>query len=437
MAAGVSIVGVLVLALIALLVVGGIAAVVALLANPKTRAAGVALMTIGLVVVFVVGLGMFALFWSYAGVRSREVRSRAAVRSRMEEIGRELERAREGLPETPAERPVEKPAETAPAPETQPDAEATADAEPGEKPEVKPPPDPDSAAKGEEPPVAEERPAWVDQPPGRVGAVFQIAIKTDPRPTREECESQLPQVLEAAVAAYAETELNQSPQVAQQVRLPTYFQNKIVNEKNRWPEPVQTSFGKWVQLHALLQIDQETQREIQTQCGKIEERIQQEQRAATVTSRLCYTAAGVASVLVLLSALFGCLKIDEATEGACRRRLFLAAVVAILAVAGAVVFALRIVPAHAIPTRPPAGLQAVPIEPTAHGVTEAPVPPPAEVRAVSRVGMLPVGLLVLGGMVGLVLVLVGKKTRVAGIIVLALTAVLAMAIVGGHYILVA
>ncbi|MHC4181708.1 MAG: hypothetical protein ACYSWU_29825, partial [Planctomycetota bacterium] len=125
MEAGVSIIGLLALAVIGMLVIGGIVGVVALLANPKTRAAGAAVLTIGLLVVLLGGLVLFGLFAGYRQVAYRERSATVAEqahRAQMDAVraAEEYERgATEGEgsetdPDNEAAIPLDAPAEDTP-----------------------------------------------------------------------------------------------------------------------------------------------------------------------------------------------------------------------------------------------------------------------------------------------------------------------------------
>jgi hypothetical protein len=246
-----------------------------------------------------------------------------------------------------------------------------------------------------------------------------MAIKTDPRPTQRECESELPRLLHDAVGQYAETELGRSPEVAQQVQLPlTYIQDHIVKEK--WPEPVQTkSWGKWVRLHVLLEFNPEAKQQIQKECEQAQRRLDEQWRQAGVLRRLWYGGTGLAVVLALLSLLFACLKIDQATAGACRGRLFLASGAAILVVAGAAFVAIQFVQQY--PVAPEVSSPSVPqVEPTAYGVFDpaSPQPAAAVILHPAKLAVLSIGLLLLGTLA--VALSISRKARPIGLALLAL-----------------
>ncbi len=386
---GVSLFGLLAVAVIATLVIGGIVAVVAMLAHPKTRAAGVALMVIGLVVVLGLLLGA-GLLVSFRATAERQTAVRQRARAEMSHMdatrgAMEMERrarapggAESRIPLDPSQQtPAEEPSEAAVENETHaatdsgdepdPDAQPPAE-EPAEEPSTDDPPAKEASSNEEPPPAAGQRPQWVGQPPQAEGPVYRVAIKTDPRPTSAECEGQLPVVLNKAVSAYAETQLGQSAQVARQVELtPQYIRENIVQQK--WPEPVEISLGKWVQLHVLLRFDQAAKKLIAKQCEQVELGLEEDRARTAVFRRLCYSGTGLAAVLLLLSVLFAGLKIDQAAGGSCRGRLGIGAGAAAVAVVAAACFAVICVhqPAMVTDIIQPASTQ---IEPEVYSAAE-------------------------------------------------------------------
>jgi hypothetical protein len=120
---------------------------------------------------------------------------------------------------------------------------------------------------------------------------------------------------------------------------------------------------------------------------------------------------------------FAGLKIDQATGGSCRGRLSLAAVVAVLGVAGGGYLVLAAVPGNPslTDTPPSAAVTTVALSQEKTGPDAA-----AESAGRSHPSRLAVGLLVLGAVAGLVLSLASQKTRAAGLAVLALAALAAV-----------
>jgi len=460
--------GLLAVLVLGLLVIGGIVAVVALLANPRTRAAGAALLAIGLVVVVGGGFLLLGLSLTVPAVsRSRELARRETAqveatrraqdgemaRQRAEMMKAEAQTAEEfrrnfadqmqPAPQAPAEQPSPPAAKAEAPPAADPKTETHPEASPPPAdPAAAPSPDPDASSKAKEaaskqaePAAAEKRPAWVDSLPQGTGNVYQMAIKTDPRLTEQECESELPAVLHDAVRRYAEIQLDRSSEVAQEVQLPlTYLQDHIVKEK--WLEPVHVSLpGKWVRLHVLLGFDQEAGQQIQKECEQAQRRLDQQWQQASVLRRLWYSGAGLAAVLILLSLLFACLKIDQATAGSCRGRLFLVSGAAVLVVAGAACFAIQFLRQY--PLAPEVSSPSVPqVEPAAYSVFDlgSPQPAAAVILHPARLTVLSIGLLLLGTLA--VALTVSRKARPIGLALLALLLLgglaVVLAVAGSH-----
>lgn len=213
------------------------------------------------------------------------------------------------------------------------------------------------AAAAEDQPAA-NRPAWVDEPSElvlqdleggkfsihfkyRKGDAYWMTVQIEPRRTLQQCESELPLALNKAAVEYAIEKLNRRPRFARQMQLPADFLKQNI-VKETWPEPVQVSLGDWTQLHVLLEFDQAARARIDQECDKF-----------VVAGRLWYTGTGVVTGLALLAVLFGVLKIDQATAGSCRVRLGLAAVVAALAVIAGASMAVDCAPAPSMTAETP------------------------------------------------------------------------------------
>jgi phosphate/sulfate permease len=142
------------------------------------------------------------------------------------------------------------------------------------------------------------RPAWVDAPPQLVDDVYQMAVVVGPYTTRQECDANLPEAIQEAVDQYVEVCLG--PEEIDAVRLPAeYLRQQLV--KDQWEEVRQHSVGPMTQLHVLLQFDR-----------KVKDRVLKEHRQAVVAHRLWLTGAGLAAALGLLAAAFGYLKFTGA-----------------------------------------------------------------------------------------------------------------------------
>jgi uncharacterized membrane protein len=284
------------LVLIGLVLLGAMAVIALLLAYPPTRAAGAALLAIGLVLMAGAAGTLLTVYHSYSelAVRQDAPATEAFTAPKVSA--------------TPRPGPSIKTEATDP----QQSAEASVEKR-AEKPAEKP-------AGETKPSAAEPRPSWVDAPPCRVGDPYQMSVVVGPYATRRECDDKLPEALQGALDAYVESYLG--PQSAGRVRLPVEdLREQLV--KDQWEETIQASFGPMQQLHVLLQFDH-----------KLRDRIKEQRNNAIIARRLVYTGAGVAGVLLLLTIVFAVLKVDHATGGAYRGRLALAAVAAAAVVAG-------------------------------------------------------------------------------------------------------
>jgi len=276
--------------LAAMMLLGGMVLVIILLRNPRTRVVGGILLTLGLVVPL---LGVPLLLW----VRVGEVE-----RSRMEFQVAAMDRMASEEVATPSNGII---------------SVETRKKEPaGSSPSDEPA---DGSAIPVEEPAAEKRPAWVDATPSRVGDTYQTCITVGPYTSRMECDARLPAALEAGVADYTEIFLGRD--AAGRVRLPEdYVRKQIV--KQEWEETIQASFGPMIQLHVQLEFDKQDR-----------ELIEKQWQQSIVAGRLWYTSLSVAGGLALMGLLFLGMKIDLATKGAFRGRLFFAAAATVMAVA--------------------------------------------------------------------------------------------------------
>jgi len=279
--------------LAAMLLIGGIVLVIILLSNPKTRVVGGILLTLGLAVpVLAVLVAIPVQFKSRADAELHEMEVRRTAMDHMaSEMATTASEARDATTEK---------------------IEVFARPSPSDEPA-------EGSVIPEEAPAEEKRPAWVDAPPSRVGDTYQTCITVGPYTSRMECDARLPGVLQTGVADYTEVFLGSD--AAQRVRLPEkYVRQKIV--KQQWEETIQASFGPMIQLHVQLEFDKEVR-------GLIEKQWQQ----SIVAGRLWYTSLSVAGGLALMGLLFLGMKIDLATKGAFRGRLFFAAAATVMVVA--------------------------------------------------------------------------------------------------------
>ncbi len=308
-------IGLIVLAVVGLVVVGGIVAVVVLLSNPKSRTAGVALLLAGiggfLLLAFV---GLFSVrMHSSPRVATRQVvkmphGSRVTVKSVAnspdQNIALKIKTQTTDDGQTKIE--VTDEAGSNKLLSALAKALAKAIAETKQKPA-----DPLPAGTA---PI--EKPEWVDAPPGPVDGVYQTTVTVGPYTTRQECDDALPRELSKATTDYVETYLG--AREGRRVSLsPEFLREHVV--KAEWEESIQASVGPMIQVHVLLKYD-----------GLVNARLKEEWRRAVISTRIMYAGAGLLAVMGTLLALFTFLKIDLITKGAYRGRLKLAALAGIL-----------------------------------------------------------------------------------------------------------
>jgi len=284
----------LMVAVIVLIVLGAIVAIASLLSSEKGRTA---LKVLLIVPALAIVVGLLAL----VGHRTRiERQARLAERVRLEQR-LEAQKAKEALLREHTDETSDRVAT---------DAVAAAESDEAEA----------------EPAPAVHRPDWVEAEPRKVGGAYQMAIAVGPYSTRLECDRELPEELNRAIDEYVSVYIG--PRACGHVRLPLqYIQDEIVKEN--WLEQKQVVISPkgqipekrvaMAQLHVLLEFDH-----------AVNARIQEAWNTVVVRERLYGVGALTATLLVLLSTVYGYLRIDLATGGAYRGRLRLAAAAVIL-----------------------------------------------------------------------------------------------------------
>ncbi len=318
----------MVLAGVGVLVIGGLATVIALLANKSTRGVGV-LLIIGVLVlsVFVATVGMF--FYTRAGherrVAVRHINQYPAMQ--VEQVRRvpdnlhiEAQVAQQVHETTMAS--VNPTAEVTPQPvvaegsaveettaEETPEAAAETtqgDAVAGESPEETP------AAPVE--PAAPVRPAWVDAEPGTVDGAYQVVVEVGPYKTAEGCDLEQPAKLQVALNQYVQRFIG--PAAVRHVRFdPTLYEQVV---KETWEETGEFTVGPMLHRYLLLRFDNKAMRLIEDQY-----------RQVIVQSRVWYTGLGLTGIVLLLGVAFTVLKVDLAFGGKYRIRMALATMMAL------------------------------------------------------------------------------------------------------------
>jgi len=188
------------------------------------------------------------------------------------------------------------------------DASTPAAAKPSPPPAAKPPVVAEKPAAGPKELPSSPRPEWLDRPARVSEGVYEVVVTAGPWDTRADCDASLPDAVERGVQQFITQYLGE--EAAGRISLPVDYVNaEILKEK--YPETVDSpSFGRMTRLHALLQFDREVKDRVRDDWA----RVQREQR-------LVYAGGGLGGLLLLLSVVYGYLKLDLATKGAYRGRL--------------------------------------------------------------------------------------------------------------------
>lgn len=341
----VSFVGVFVLAGVMGLMFLAVLGLIALLTHPKTReAAKILFGGLAAIAMLVVLLGGFVFLARHqfvqtattqrafveaevAKTKAIEAAHRAAFEAERRTASQKVSGSSlETVPAGPlATTPTEKKAEqTKPAAAEAKSGDGKQAAQPVEKesPEEKPAAAPESARA--EPSTAgallKTRPAWVGQQPYKDNTVYCWPVVTDPRPDIEETLADaLPEAVRAAVGEYVQTKLDLGSAAARQAGFdPDYAIDRLVGN-DLWAETVDTSFGPWVRLHALVKFDHQANQLLQERWA-----------AAQMMRRLWGAGAATCAALFLLAVAYCYLKIDLITGGSRRWLLRFAAILVIL-----------------------------------------------------------------------------------------------------------
>lgn len=145
--------------------------------------------------------------------------------------------------------------------------------------------------------LAAKRPAWLDAPPRQAGDAYQTVVHLGPYTTRLECDAQVPDALEKALAEYVELHLGR--EAADRVRLPADELRSYI--KDQWEEVLPLSVGPMMQLHLRLEFD-----------SKFQKQVQDAWRRLTVAVRLRQAALALAGVLALLALVYIGLRLPAA-----------------------------------------------------------------------------------------------------------------------------
>ena len=266
--------------IILMILVAGLAGVIALIANPSTRVIGLILLGIALMMPVLLVVMFFVRVSQPGRVDTATVVHEVVHTPPVEPVRSEAVE--------PAKQPKGGKVVTALA-----HAVGAALSPKGKKPPAAAAP----AAPVEPPPKEPPRPAWVGAGPKLIDNAYFMTLKVGPYTTRLECEANLPEALQSAVSEYVELYLG--PEAAKRVRLPADdLRQRLVREV--WEEPVQSSIGPMVQLHVQTAFDTKTQ-----------EAIKDAWRRSIVADRLRRSGAVLAAVLGVLAVAYTVLKTGQ------------------------------------------------------------------------------------------------------------------------------
>ena len=203
------------------------------------------------------------------------------------------------------------------------------------------------SAETEITPAAPKRPDWVGKPPfvwraGKAsefpdyykvvhvkpadGDAYVMSVSIGPYTTIQECEANIPEVLHAAVNQYVDRYLGHQWMGYVQLS-PDHLSQLVVAE---YPETKDFSIGKMTQVHLLLNFDK-----------KAKTLISDALNLRLFNNRAAVAGTGFIGLWLLLAVVWGYLKLDLATKGACRRRLRVTAALATLTIAWIIMAVLR------------------------------------------------------------------------------------------------
>lgn len=185
-------------------------------------------------------------------------------------------------------------------------------------PQARPPVETSSVSKT----PALKRPDWVANPPQPSAEVYELVVKAGPWETPLECERQLDEKITWAVDSYVAWRIGE--EASSQLQLPADYAREHLVKEQPWVEKVNTSVGEMYNVYALLQFDRQVEGKLQDLWDQIR-----------LGTRLLLSAAVLAGALLILTVIYGYLKVDLATGGAYRGRLRFVAVATILALAAA------------------------------------------------------------------------------------------------------
>lgn len=172
------------------------------------------------------------------------------------------------------------------------------------------------------------RPAWVEAPPVREGAVHYTSVCSEPYATPSQAQHALDVQLQAAVADYIKEYLESdiAPTLIR-ISLPE-IKRDLLLPGDMYAEKIQVSIGAMHQVHARLEFDDAFRAKLDKRWGELR-----------ATYRLAETGVVSGGVLLMLATVFGYFRLDNATRGYYTGRLqFMAAAAILTIVAGGAMF---------------------------------------------------------------------------------------------------
>ena len=156
-----------------------------------------------------------------------------------------------------------------------------------------------AAEKKTSTPAGNERPAWLDAPLGLANdGSFQRVVSVGPYSTREECDRELANALQAAADAYVDSYL--IPGASNAITWTVAQRDALV--RGRYYEPRQLTVGPMVTLHAWVVFDASTQA-----------RLTRQWHDQQVQERVRYAGMVFGAVLTFLAVVYLYLRLDQSS----------------------------------------------------------------------------------------------------------------------------
>ncbi len=300
---------------VAILVVGSIAALVALLVNKRTRPIGFVLLAVPAVIGC---LAVVAMFYTWEYHRNAVPATRVQAMP-IEDATSSPLISQEAIPVPAApKQPVNKTAEPKkeePKPEngleTKKSSAVAESANAADTSNEKQPSDgkttkaPAKPADKKSPKPARKVPDWIGASPMRVGSGYQMVIRAGPWSTREECEQATNKELTKAVSEYAVKYFG-TGRGRMATLEPSFLREHVIKEQ--WEDIHDYSVGPMNHIYTRLVFGARANTELEASY-----------RRAIIEERLWMAGGGLGAILIVLAACFAVLKFDQSTGGNYRR----------------------------------------------------------------------------------------------------------------------